>query len=85
MKAAETFRIGLIHNHMVIQKHPPYHQLTSANSYPHQTHIWTICQSVHELPCLPFVLDDLLEAIANGAVSVSTSGSDLKLKTSLDD
>jgi len=34
---------------------------------------------------LPLVLDDLLEAVANGAVSVSSSGSDLKLEASLDD
>lgn len=34
---------------------------------------------------LPFVLDDLLEAVANGAVPVSTSGSDLKLEAGLDD
>jgi hypothetical protein len=38
-----------------------------------------------DLSPLPFVLDNLLEAITDRAVSVCSSGSDLKLETSLDD
>jgi hypothetical protein len=41
--------------------------------------------SYNKVSILPFILDNLLEAIANRAVSICSTCSDLKLETSLDD
>lgn len=84
-KAAESPFLELVY------RYPHGHKtaLTPPSAYEHTpTHVHHTHKTIHCLwvsMVLPFVLDDLLEAVANGAVPVSTSGSDLKLEAGLDD